>query len=234
MAAAGSGGAKRRKRVPKTASGRRRAENRRLHRLLELEQTYWDRGLTLIAGVDEVGRGPLAGPVLAAAVVLPPGIAIRGVDDSKKLTADRRAELYEEIRAKAVAIGVAGASTREVDRINILRASHLAMKRALERLHCTPEHVFVDGLPVAELGPDHTAIIDGDAKVHCIACASIVAKVVRDRIMHLLAPRYPGYGWETNAGYGTSEHRDAIIVLGLTPHHRRSFEPNCQLTLELP
>ncbi|MGH7464972.1 MAG: ribonuclease HII, partial [Longimicrobiales bacterium] len=216
MAAAGSGGAKRRKRVPKTASGRRRAENRRLHRLLELEQTYWDRGLTLIAGVDEVGRGPLAGPVLAAAVVLPPGIAIRGVDDSKKLTADRRAELYEEIRAKAVAIGVAGASTREVDRINILRASHLAMKRALERLHCTPEHVFVDGLPVAELGPDHTAIIDGDAKVHCIACASIVAKVVRDRIMHLLAPRYPGYGWETNAGYGTSEHRDAIIVLGLT------------------
>jgi ribonuclease HII len=233
MAAAGSGGAKRRKRVPKTASGRRRAENRRLHKLLELEQTYWDRGLTLIAGVDEVGRGPLAGPVLAAAVVLPPGVAIRGVDDSKKLNADRRAELYESIRTQAVAIGVAGASTREVDRINILRASHLAMRRALERLRCTPQHVFVDGLPVAELGPDHTAIIDGDAKVHCIACASIVAKVVRDRIMHLLATRYPGYGWETNAGYGTPEHRGAIVELGLTPHHRRSFEPNYQLTLEL-
>jgi ribonuclease HII len=233
MAAAGSVGAKRRKHVPKTASGRRRAENRRLQKLLELEQTYWDRGLTLIAGVDEVGRGPLAGPVLAAAVVLPPGVAIRGVDDSKKLTAERRAELYEEIRAHAVAIGVAGASTREVDRINILRASHLAMRRALERLRCTPEHVFVDGLPVAELGPDHTAIVDGDAKVHCIACASIVAKVVRDRIMHLLAPRYPGYGWETNAGYGTAEHRGAIIELGLTPHHRRSFEPNVQLRLDL-
>lgn len=233
MAAPGSGGAKRRKRVPKTASGRRRAENRRLQKLLELEQTYWDRGLTLIAGVDEVGRGPLAGPVLAAAVVLPPGVAIRGVDDSKKLTAERRAELYDEIRAKAVAIGVAGASTREVDRINILRASHLAMKRALERLRCTPEHVFVDGLPVAELGPAHTAVVDGDAKVHCIACASIVAKVVRDRIMHLLASRYPGYGWETNAGYGTVEHRGAIVELGLTPHHRRSFEPNSQLTLEL-
>jgi ribonuclease HII len=233
MAAAGSGGAKRRKRVPKTASGRRRAENRRLHKLLELEQTYWDRGLTLIAGVDEVGRGPLAGPVLAAAVVLPPGVAIRGVDDSKKLNAERRAELYESIRTQAVAIGVAGASTREVDRINILRASHLAMRRALERLRCTPQHVFVDGLPVAELGPDHTAIIDGDAKVHCIACASIVAKVVRDRIMHLLATRYPGYGWETNAGYGTPEHRGAIVELGLTPHHRRSFEPNYQLTLEL-
>jgi ribonuclease HII len=233
MSAAGSGGAKRRKRVPKTASGRRRAENRRLHKLLELEQTYWDRGLTLIAGIDEVGRGPLAGPVLAAAVVLPPGVAIRGVDDSKKLNAERRTELYESIRAQAVAIGVAGASTREVDRINILRASHLAMRRALERLHCTPQHVFVDGLPVAALGPDHTAIIDGDAKVHCIACASIVAKVVRDRIMHLLASRYPGYGWETNAGYGTPEHRGAIVELGLTPHHRRSFEPNYQLTLEL-
>lgn len=233
MPAAGSGGAKRRKRKPKTASGRRRAENRRLRKLLELEQTYWDRGLTLIAGVDEVGRGPLAGPVLAAAVVLPPGVAIRGVDDSKKLTADKRAELYEEIRARAVSIGVAGASTREVDRINILRASHLAMKRAIARLSCTPEHVFVDGLAVAELGCEHTAVIDGDAKVHCIACASIVAKVVRDRIMQLLANRYPGYGWDTNVGYATAEHRDAIIELGLTPHHRRSFEWNQQLTLEL-
>jgi ribonuclease HII len=200
---------------------------------MELEQTYWDRGLTLIAGVDEVGRGPLAGPVLAAAVVLPPGVAIRGVDDSKKLNAERRAALYEQIRAQAVAIGVAGASTREVDRINILRASHLAMKRALERLHCSPEHVFVDGLPVPNLGPNYTAVVDGDAKVHCIACASIVAKVVRDRIMHLLATRYPGYGWDTNVGYGTAEHRDAIIELGLTPHHRRSFEPNNQLVHEL-
>jgi ribonuclease HII len=233
MASAGSGGAKRRKRAPKTASGRRRAENRRLQKLLELERTHWERGLTLIAGVDEVGRGPLAGPVLAAAVVLPPDVAIRGVDDSKKLTADKRAELYEEIRARAIGIGVAGASTREVDRINILRASHLAMKRAISRLGCVPQHVFVDGLAVPELGPHHTAVVDGDAKVHCIACASIVAKVVRDRIMHLLATRYPGYGWDTNAGYGTPEHRGAIIELGLTPHHRRSFEPNSQLLLEL-
>jgi ribonuclease HII len=233
MAAAGSGEAKGRKRRPRTASGRRRAENRRLQKLLEQEQACWDRGLTFVAGVDEVGRGPLAGPVLAAAVVLPPGVAIRGVDDSKKLTADKRAALYEEIRAHALAIGVAGASTREVDRINILRASHLAMRRAIERLGRTPEHVFVDGLPVPGLGYVHTAVVDGDAKVHCIACASIVAKVVRDRIMHLLASRYPGYGWETNAGYGTAEHRGAIVELGLTPHHRRSFEPNNQLTLEL-
>jgi ribonuclease HII len=233
MAAAGSGGARGRKRVPKTASGRRRAEDRRLRQLLELERAQWERGLTLIAGVDEVGRGPLAGPVLAAAVVLPANVAIRGVDDSKKLTAERRVALYEEIRATALAIGVAGASTREVDRINILRASHLAMRRAVQRLGMTPEHVFVDGLPVPELGDRCTSVVDGDAKVHCIACASIVAKVVRDRIMHLLATRYPGYGWETNAGYGTLQHRGAIIELGLTPHHRRTFEPNSQLTLEL-
>jgi ribonuclease HII len=233
MATSGSGGSKRRKRVPKTASGRRRAENRRLQKLLELERAQWEAGRTFIAGVDEVGRGPLAGPVLAAAVVLPPDVTIRGIDDSKKLTAEKRAELYDEIRLKAVAIGVAGASTREVDRINILRASHLAMRRALQRLGCTPDHVFVDGLPIIGLGYEHTAVVDGDAKVHCIACASVVAKVVRDRIMHLLASRYPGYGWETNAGYGTAEHRGAILELGLTPHHRRSFEPNNQLTLEL-
>ncbi|CAN5672410.1 ribonuclease HII [soil metagenome] len=228
-----SGGANRRKRRPKTESGRRRAENRRLQRLLELEQAHWDRGLTLIAGVDEVGRGPLAGPVLAAAVVLPPGLAIRGVDDSKRLTAERRAALYTEIRAHAVAIGVAGASTREVDRINILRASHLAMRRAVERLGCTPDHIFIDGLPVPGFDERCTAVVGGDARVHAIACASIVAKVVRDRIMHLLATRYPGYGWDTNAGYGTVEHRCAIVELGLTPHHRRSFEPNNQLMLEL-
>jgi ribonuclease HII len=200
---------------------------------MELEQACWDRGQHLIAGVDEVGRGPLAGPVLAAAVVLPPGVAIRGIDDSKKLTAERRAELYEDIRARAVGIGVAGASTREVDRLNILRASHLAMRRAVARLGCTPDHVFVDGLPVPELGAAQTAVVDGDAKVHCIACASVVAKVVRDRIMQLLATRYPGYGWATNVGYATAEHRGAIVQLGLTPHHRRSFEPNSQLVLEL-
>jgi ribonuclease HII len=229
----GEDGGVKRKRRPKTASGRRRAENRRLRKLLEYEQACWERGLSLIAGVDEVGRGPLAGPVLAAAVILPAGVAIRGVDDSKKLTADRRAELYHDIRARAIAIGVAGASTREVDRHNILRASHVAMRRALGRLRCTPDHIFIDGLPIPTLGIQHTAVIDGDAKVHCIACASIVAKVVRDRIMHLLAAHYPGYGWESNVGYATAEHRDAIVTLGLTPHHRRSFECNNQLVLEL-
>lgn len=228
----GSEGGRRRKR-PKTASGRRRAELRRLRQLMELEQSLWDRGIEFVAGVDEVGRGPLAGPVLAAAVMFPPHVGIRGVDDSKRLTAEKREELYVEIRAKALCIGVGAASTREVDRLNILRASHLAMRRALLRLRIQPQHVIVDGLPVPELGENCTAVIDGDAKVHAVACASIVAKVVRDRAMTLLAQHYPGYGWDTNAGYGTPEHRGAISALGITPHHRRSFEPNSQLVLEL-
>ena len=206
---------------------------RQLLRLMELEQSFWDRGIELVAGVDEAGRGPLAGPVLAAAVVFAPGVGIRGVDDSKKLTAEKREALFIEIRSKALAIGIGAASTKEVDRLNILRASHLAMRRALLRLPFEPNHIIVDGLPVYELGERHTAVVDGDAKVHCIACASIVAKVVRDRAMHMLAARYPGYGWDHNAGYGTLEHRDAIGSLGLTPHHRRTFEPNSQLTLEI-
>jgi ribonuclease HII len=200
---------------------------------MALEQSLWDRGIELVAGVDEVGRGPLAGPVLAAAVVLPRGVGIRGVDDSKKLTAERREELCVLIRERALAIGVGAASCREIDRLNILRASHLAMRRALRRLPLQPQHIIVDGLPVPELGECCTAVVDGDAKVHVVACASIVAKVVRDRAMHLLARHYPGYGWDSNVGYATLEHRDAIGVLGLTPHHRRSFEPNSQLVLEL-
>ncbi len=230
MADAAARGGRRRK--PKTASGRRRAEKRRLERLLELERTFWDSGLQYIAGVDEVGRGPLAGPVLAAAVILPPGTAIRGVDDSKKLDARRRAALFEEIRKQAVCVAVGAASTREIDRLNILRASHLAMQRAIARLRIPPERVIVDGLPVPVLGERHVAVIDGDAKVHCVACASVIAKVVRDRLMTRLAAHYPGYGWDENAGYATSGHRSAIFTLGYTPHHRRSFETDLQLDLD--
>jgi ribonuclease HII len=186
-----------------------------------------------VAGVDEAGRGPLAGPVLAAAVILPPRVGIRGVDDSKRLTPEQRERLFVEIREKAICIGVGAASPREIDRINILRATWLAMERAVRRLQCVPERIIIDGLPVPVFGEEHRAIVDGDAKVHCIACASIIAKVVRDRLMHRLAPRYPDYGWDENAGYGTPEHRGAIARLGFTPHHRRSFEPNFQLTFDL-
>lgn len=200
---------------------------------MELEREYWDRGIELVAGVDEAGRGPLAGPVLAAAVILPPGVGLTGVDDSKRLPLERREALFLEIREKALCIGIGAASTREVDRLNILRATHLAMARAVSRLHRPPQQIIVDGLPVATLGEGHVAVVDGDAKVHCIACASIVAKVVRDRLMRRLAGRYPGYGWDHNVGYGTPDHMGAILELGLTPHHRRSFEPNQQLTLDL-
>src|SRR5687767_8456344 len=163
---------------------------------------------------------------------MPPNVAIRGVQDSKLLTAEKRERLLLEIHEKAVCIAIGGASSREIDRINILRASHLAMKRALARLSVQPQRVIVDGLRVPILG-EHTAVIDGDAKVHCIACASIVAKVMRDKLMKLLSPRYPRYGWDHNVGYATLDHRSAIVEVGLTPHHRRSFTEDQQLILEL-
>ncbi len=190
------------------------------------------RGLRLVAGVDEAGRGPLAGPVLAAAVILPPELFIEGVDDSKRLRSGVRERLAREIERQALACAVGAASPREVDRLNVLRATHVAMRRALDRLPVPPDHVIVDGLPVPILGEAQTAVVEGDRRVHSVACASILAKVTRDRLMCRLATRYPGYGWERNAGYGTPEHRDALARLGPTPHHRRSFSP-VQLVLEL-
>jgi ribonuclease HII len=210
-----------------------RAERRRLTRLLALERRLWEVGVLRVAGVDEAGRGPLAGPVLAAAVILPPQVAIAGIDDSKRLPPAARERLAAEIRRTALCIGVGAASTTEVDRLNILRATHLAMARAVRRLTLAPEHVIVDGLPVRILGERQTAVVDGDAQVHAVACASIIAKVVRDHLMARLAQRHPGYGWERNAGYGTPEHREAVAALGVTRHHRRSFGP-IQLSLELP
>ena len=215
------------------AEVRRRRKRRRRGAPLSIERELWAEGLELVAGVDEAGRGPLAGPVVAAAVIFRPEERVPGVTDSKQLSAEAREELVVEIRRRALVIGVGAASCREVDRLNILRASHLAMKRAIARLDPLPEHVLVDGLPVPELGAGHTAIVDGDAKSYTIACASIVAKTVRDRLMQRLAPRYPGYGWDTNVGYGTPEHVAALADLGPTPHHRRSFVP-VQLSLDLP
>ena len=214
---------------------RRRKRRKRIRRprgYLQLERELWARGLELIAGVDEAGRGPLAGPVFAAAVILPPGKLLRGIDDCKLLRPGVRERLAEKIEARATAWAVAAASSREVDRMNILRASHLAMRRALGRLRIEPEHVVVDGLPVPDLAPECTPVVDGDRLVHAVSCASILAKVYRDRLMRRLAGRYPGYGWHTNVGYATEEHRDAIAELGVTPHHRMSFQPT-QLGLDL-
>jgi ribonuclease HII len=186
----------------------------------------------LIAGIDEVGRGPLAGPVVACAIVMPPDErVIRGVDDSKVLSADDRARLAERIRSRALSIGVGAASVREIDKINIFHASVLAMRRALSRLTIRPDHVIIDGRAIRSLGTPHTAVIDGDACCYSIACASIIAKVTRDRVMHALAARYPGYRWEKNVGYSTAAHFAGIAELGVTPHHRHSFLPVRQLTL---
>jgi ribonuclease HII len=190
--------------------------------LLEYERRFWGRGRS-VAGVDEAGRGPLAGPVVAAAVILPDDGFVEGADDSKQLSPGVRADLFDRIFTTAVCIGVGAASVREIDRRNILRATTVAMQRALDRLSAAPDHIVIDGLPVKYLGRPHEAVVDGDALIHSIGCASIVAKVVRDRLMVRLADRYPGYGWDRNVGYGTAEHRAAIESLGLTPHHRLTF-----------
>ena len=199
---------------------------------LTREAALWCEGRSIVAGIDEVGRGPLAGPVLAAAVVFPVGVKpIRGLDDSKVLTPLQRARFASKIRERAFAIAVGAASVHEIDRYNIRRASILAMERALHRLGFTPAWVLVDGLPCPELGCEHEAIIDGDARCHSIAAASVIAKTIRDYLMDRLARRHPGYCWETNKGYATPEHLDAIHRLGPTRHHRYSFEPVAQLEL---
>jgi ribonuclease HII len=188
----------------------------------------------LLAGIDEVGRGPLAGPVVACAVVMPPDArAIRGVDDSKKLDRVERERMATRIQQRALSVGIGAASVREIDRINIYHAAVLAMRRALHRLRVVPDHVLVDGNPIRSLGVEHTAVVGGDACCHSIACASIVAKVTRDRVMRSLARRYPYYRWETNVGYGTTEHHAGLASHGLTPHHRRTFSPVAQHALGL-
>lgn len=192
----------------------------------------------LLVGVDEVGRGPLAGPVVACAIVMPPNQrAIAGVNDSKQLTPASRLVLEKQIRKHALALSLGAASAKEVDRLNIFHATVLAMQRALSRiptqLHTTPHHVLVDGNPLRTLGIAHTAIVKGDAKCYAIACASIVAKVTRDRLMSALARRYHLYGWDKNSGYGTQQHRDAVALHGLTAHHRKSFCMNVQIALDI-
>ena len=181
-------------------------------------------GARVVAGVDEVGRGPVAGPVTAAAVILDPANIPEGLNDSKKLTVAARERLFHEL-SEAAMVSVAHASVEEIDRLNILRASHLAMCRAIARLRQSPDMALIDGNMVPEgLGCDAIALIKGDGRSYSIAAASIVAKVVRDRIMVDLAQQQPGYGWEKNAGYPTKAHREALTALGVTPHHRRSFK----------
>lgn len=195
-------------------------------------QVRRERG-PLIAGVDEVGRGPLAGPVVACAVVMPPDArAIRGVDDSKALTPAQRERLAKIIRERALAIGIGAASVREIDRLNIYHASTLAMRRALARLTVAPHHVLVDGKAIRSLTIPHTAVVHGDARCFSIACASIIAKVTRDRLMRSLGRRYPTYRWDHNVGYATADHIAGLGTAGITPHHRRSFMRIRQLSFD--
>lgn len=189
------------------------------------ETDLYARGLVCVAGVDEVGRGPLAGPVTAAAVRLDAGCIPDGLHDSKRLSAARRHALFDTLMTVAE-VSVAHASVEEIDSLNILRAAHLAMARAVAGLRSPPDHLLIDGnLIPAGLGCPATPVVGGDGLCLSIAAASIVAKVTRDRIMVDLAQQFPGYGWETNMGYPTAAHHAALQTLGVTPFHRRSFAP---------
>ena len=201
-------------------------------RWTQIEKMLRQRYGELLAGVDEVGRGPLAGPVVACAVIMPPKErAIAGVDDSKQLPAAVRERLAGKILSRALAVSLGAASVREIDRFNIYRASILAMHRALGRLRVAPQHVVIDGNRIAHFTYSHTAVVGGDARCYSVACASIIAKVTRDRLMSNLGRRYPSFGWEHNAGYATPDHVAALESSTPTRHHRGSFTRVRQLLL---
>jgi ribonuclease HII len=201
--------------------------------LLEIERDWWSRGLRRVGGVDEAGRGPLAGPVFAAVVVLPPDVAEReavgrlaGLTDSKQLSPSRRLHFFDLLHAiDGVEIAVGVSERDEIDAINILKATHLAMGRAIAALAVPPERVLVDGLPVPGLPCPSTAVVGGDAKSLSIAAASVVAKVLRDRRMTEMECAYPAYGFARHKGYGSREHIQALFEHGPCPEHRRSFRP---------
>ena len=189
-----------------------------------MERTHWNAGRLRVAGVDECGVACLSGPVVAAALVVPANARrIHGVRDSKMLTRDQREALFDRILSQAVSVAIGAASVAEIERLNILNATRLAMQRALRRVG-PYDHALIDGpnIRTHDMGP-HTCIVDGDALCYAIACASVIGKVTRDRLMVRLSRRYPGYGWEHNAGYPTPDHRKALYAMGPTPHHRKTF-----------
>ncbi len=211
------------------AAERRRAERVRTSGMYSTEHALRRDGWMVIAGVDEVGRGALAGPLTVAAVVLPPSPRIEGLDDSKRLSAARREELADAVRALALGVGVAHVSAGEVDSLGVTSALRRAIGLAISQLSTPPDHVVLDGLPL-RVAENETAIVKADGKVAAVAAASIVAKVTRDALMRSLAAEHPEYGFEVNKGYGTSEHLAAILRHGPCPLHRRSFSwgPNTE------
>ena len=191
----------------------------------KMEETAISAGMLRVAGVDEVGRGPLAGPVTAAAVILDPACIPEGLNDSKRLSLKKRAYL-SDLLMECAEVSIAHATVAEIEEQNILRASHIAMCRALAGLSSLPDHVLIDGPMIPDgLNISAQAVVKGDTKCVSIAAASIVAKMCRDAVMVDLAQQHPGYGWETNMGYGSKSHMSALRSLGATPHHRRTFKP---------
>ena len=189
----------------------------------EIEQGHFDEGVGIICGVDEAGRGPLAGPVCAAAVILPAGLVIDGLNDSKKLSDKRRRELFPIIKESALAYGVAFATEQEIDEINILQATFLAMERALNQLNLKPDLVLIDGNRVKDFGIRAESVVHGDSRSANIAAASVLAKVTRDDFMLEMADKYPEYGFDIHKGYGTKAHCAAILEHGASPIHRATF-----------
>jgi ribonuclease HII len=201
---------------------------------LTLELALQARGHRRIAGVDEAGRGPLAGPVAAAAVILPRKFRCPGLNDSKKISAPNREQLYHRLTSDPkVCWTVATADREEIDRLNILRATHLAMRRALDALSPAPDHCLIDGLPIRHFAWNHDAVVQGDSLSLSIAAASIIAKVTRDRIMRELDAEFPQFGFAQHNGYGTKMHLEALRTHGPCCHHRRTFQPVAQLALPL-
>lgn len=199
-------------------------EDERLEGMLTYEKECYARGMELIAGVDEVGRGPLAGPVVAAAVILPKACKIPGLNDSKKIPKSKHKEIYEAVLQNAIAIGIGIKDNQVIDQVNIYEATKLAMMEAIGQLDPQPQHLLIDAMRL-DLPISQTSIIKGDANSLSIAAASIVAKVTRDQMMEEFDRKYPGYDFAQNAGYGTAKHLAGLDQLGVTPIHRRSFEP---------
>ena len=190
---------------------------------LEFEIEALAKGYKSVCGVDEAGRGPLAGPVCAAAVILPEGVIIDGVNDSKKLSEKKRESLFDVIREQALSYSIAYATVDEIEEINILNATMLAMRRAIDGLDIKADYAMIDGNKIPPLDIDAECIVKGDAKSMSIACASILAKVSRDRLLYKYAEEYPMYGFDKHKGYGTKVHREAILKYGPCPYHRKSF-----------
>ncbi|WP_049522999.1 ribonuclease HII [Streptococcus parasanguinis] len=199
-------------------------EDLRLEKMLAYEKELYAQGIDLIAGVDEVGRGPLAGPVVAAAVILPKACKIPGLNDSKKIPKSKHKEIYEAVFQNAIAIGIGIKDNHVIDQVNIYEATKLAMMEAIGQLDPRPQHLLIDAMKL-DLPISQTSIIKGDANSLSIAAASIVAKVTRDQMMEEFDKEYPGYDFAQNAGYGTTKHLAGLDKLGVTPIHRRSFEP---------